>query len=243
MSTPISKTIGAALVCVALGACVGGTGGAERSVLVTSAPVRVGGPSGLCVDPTATRSSGDTGFVLLGNCAVVSGSRFAAQPAVPAVLTAAISAPGDAGEISGNLEALDGFFRSDEGRGLLSRSGDRDTVTVLGSAVEGNVFYLHARDSARGPIDGVGDSYWRAYLDLGDRIATLTILARAEQPLSDTQSLDTLRQFVAAIQSANATISTESTASPQGSVAATTNSAPATGGGLWNSGLFRRILR
>jgi len=244
MSMPIFKAVAAALLCLGLSACVGGVGGggAAREVAVTSDRVTVTGPDGYCIDPTATRDGGDTGFALLGNCAVLAASRFAAQPTVPAVLTAAVSAPGDAGEISGNLSALDAFFRSDEGLRLLSRSQDGSTVTILDTAIEGDVFLLHARDTSAGVIDAVSDTYWRAYMDIGRRIATLTVLARADRPISEAQSLSTLRQFVGAMRAANADISADPAATPQDPVAASPASAPNSNQGLWNFNPFRRIL-
>ena len=236
---PIFKAFGAALLtCVALAGCVGGLGSASapRVATVTSDAVRITGPSGFCVDPTATRDGGDTGFVLLGNCAVLADSRFVGQPAVPAVLTAAISASGDGGEISENLSALDGFFRSGEGMRLLSRTQEAGTVTILNSAVEGDVFYLQARDTSAGPVDGVQDVYWRAYFDLGARIATLTVLGRADREISSDQSLTILREFVSAVRNSNA-----AGAATTGTTATGETSAPAVGGRLFDFDLFGGI--
>jgi hypothetical protein len=252
--------------CLALAACGGGGGGlglglgptepAPQQASVTADRVIVAGPEGYCVDPTATRDRGDTGFVLLGNCAVISNSRRAAQPAVPAILTAAISAPSEGGSLTQNLDALDDFFRSADGLRLLSRSGEAETVTVLDSAVEGDVFYLHARDTSESPIDGVQQTYWRAYMDVGARIATLSVLGLADREVSDTDSLETLRQFAGAVRQANlAPVAGETPAAvPPVVPDAAPDVAPASPAEvgpsglpldtrpLWNVGLFRRIF-
>ncbi|WP_147450639.1 hypothetical protein [Rhodophyticola porphyridii] len=229
--------------CGGLGPWTGGnTSPAPAQVAVTTDQVVVAGPPGFCVDPTATQDRGITAFVLMGNCAAISNSRRAGQPAVPAVLTASISEPSDNGSLRESIPGLDEFFRSDEGLGLLSRSQDAGTVTVLDSFHQGDVYFLHARDTSEGPVEGVRAEYWRAYLDVGARIATLSVLGLNAQPVSDEASLATLREFAAAVSGANS-------GDPAFSEAVTVQTAPPPeavvprpAGTLWNVGLFRRIL-
>lgn len=240
MSTWTSSTLllAAALIIAGCGgggiSLPGGSANAPANVSVTSDMIVVTGPAGFCVDPASTRDQGDTAFVLLGNCAAIANSRDAPQPAVPALLTAAISAAGLGGEISANIPDLDTFFRSPEGRRLLSRTQDAVTVEVLATATEGDVFYLQARDTSDGPVDGVQRDYWRAYLDIGSRIATLSVLGLEDREVSDAQSRATLRQFVDALRAANAPGTAVVAPRPPGSLA--------TGGPIWNIGLFRRIF-
>lgn len=194
-----------------LAGCNGGPGGlglggadtAPRQALVTTDRLIIGGPEGWCIDQTATRDAGTTAFVLLGNCAAISNSRRAPQPAVPAVLTAAISAPSDTGTIGDSMSDLDNFFRSEEGRRLLSRAQDADTVEVLETQQDGELFLLHARDTSATSIPGVQQDYWRAYLDLGARIATLSVLGLQDREVRDDQALLVLRNFAAHVRSAN----------------------------------------
>jgi hypothetical protein len=253
MFTPISdRWRQAALVaaCLVLSGCgsswfegLGGhTARAPTEVVVTTDRIVVSGPEGFCVDPTATQDTADTGFVLLGNCAAIANSRRAAQPAIPAVLTATVSEPSDSGRLADSLSMLDDFFRSDTGLALLSRSGDPASVTILDTAVEGEVFLLHATDRSAGTIDGVQQDYWRAYLDVGPRIATLSVLALADRGLSREESLSTLQSFVQAVQAANpipeATEPAEGVAPVQAEEGNRWPNIPA----LWNIGIFRQIL-
>ncbi|MEX3017431.1 hypothetical protein [Gymnodinialimonas hymeniacidonis] len=221
--------------CVSLG---GGDGSAPREVQVTADAVTITGPRGFCVDPTSTRNEGDTGFVLLGNCAAISGRARAQQPDIPAVLTAAVGARSDGGgALTANLGELDGLFRSDAGRGLLSRSGDPASVTILETRVAGDMFLLHARDTSAGALGGVAQDYWRAYMDVGPRLATLSVLALADQEVSDQDALLTLTAFADAVQSANS-------GNAAGANAADLPQAEAQGGGgLFQGGLFQRIFR
>lgn len=206
----ISKTL-SPLAALLLAGCVGGLGlgggsDAPRQVQVTTDAITVTGPSGFCVDPTATRSSGDTGFVVLGNCAAISGSARAGQPDVQAVLTATVSAPSSETSLTANMDALDAFFRSEDGRAVLSRSSDAETVQILETRRQSGMFFLHARDTSAGEVGGVATDYWRAYMDIGPRLATLSVLELAEANVSDVQALATLTQFAAAVQGANPSI-------------------------------------
>jgi hypothetical protein len=145
--------------------CAGPGGGHER-------PGRRDRAAGFCVDEKATRAENDTAFVLLGNCAAISNSRRAAQPEVPVVLTAAISEASDGGSISESLGDLDAYFRS-EPRARAAEPdagcGDRQRDRNL---VEADQFLIHASDTSTGAMEGVAQDYWRAYFDLGSRIAT-----------------------------------------------------------------------
>lgn len=257
MSMPISDRAGRAARIAAclvlpgvLAACggIGPIGGppapAPANVAVTAERVVIAGPAGYCVDPTATRDADDTGFVVMGNCAAISNSRRADQPDTPAVLTAAVSAPSDGGRLADSLDELGDFFRSPDGLVLLSRAGDAGTVTILDSVVEGDVFLLHATDRSDGAIDGVQQDYWRAYLDVGSRIATLSVIALEDSTMSREDSLATLRDFVQAVQIANSATPDAPPVmrQPVAPVQSAPENLPLDSRPLFNVGLFRRIL-
>ncbi|MDG4646884.1 hypothetical protein P6F26_00375 [Roseibacterium sp. SDUM158017] len=242
MSTRISELIRlgpAILPLTLLAACVGGggTGGAPAEAVVTSDLVVISGPHGFCVDETATRAEGDTAFVLLGNCAAISNSRRADQPESPVVLSAAISEASDAGSISESVADLDTYFRSEDGRRLLSRSQDAASVTVIDTRTDGDVFLLHASDASPGAMPGVSDDYWRAYFDLGPRIATLSVFALEDRGVTAEESLAVLGAFAQSVRAAN--IAPEATSAlPEEDPAAYT-ARPR--GGVF-SGFFRRFV-
>lgn len=243
----ISRALGL-LVPLALAGCVegldlpgalGGAGGspAPERVQVTSDAVVITGPRGFCVDPISTADDGDTGFALLGNCAAISGRARAPQPDVAAVLTAAVSAPSQGATLAESLPELDGYFRSDAGRAILSRTGEADSVEILETRQSGGMFLLHARDTSAGAVVGVAQDYWRAYMDVGARVVTLTLLSLADHDIPDSTALETLTAFAATVQAANpgSTGTTIAADLPQG---------PAQGGqGPFRAGLFQRIFQ
>jgi hypothetical protein len=255
MSTPIFDLLGRAArvaACLFLAGCSGSWFWAPRNdaapapthATVTSDRIVVTGPEGFCVDPTATLDQTETGFLLLGNCAAIANSRRAAQPTTPAILTATISERRGEGRLADDLDQLDDFFRSAEGLALISRSSDPKAVVVLDTATMGEVFLLHVIDRSDSPITGVQPNYWRAYLDIGPRIATLSVLALQDRSLSRNESLAILRRFVQAVQQANPQPETEAPP-PEPTDAAVQAQSQSQGNPLasfWNFGMFRRIV-
>jgi hypothetical protein len=195
------------------------------------------GPRGVLRRRNATRAENDTAFVLLGNCAAISESRRADQPDVPVVLTAAISEASDGGSISESLGDLDTYFRSEGGRALLSRSQDAESVNVIETLVEADQFLIHASDTSTGAMEGVAQDYWRAYFDMGSRIATLSVFALQGETVSREDSLGALRGFVQSVRLANLADGT-----PVAGVSPQTTEARPPRGGLFNVGLFRRVF-
>lgn len=239
---------------LALAALAGCGGGAPRALpdgrtapiyetRVTSDQLLIRGPEGFCVDPASTRDTGETGFVLMGNCAVLSNHADAGQPDPTAVLTASIAAPDPERSLQEAIPELDRFFRSEEGREILSRTGDPSSVDVLDSFHQGGVFFLHARDTSASEVQGVAQEYWRSYLDIGDRLATLTVLASEEAPIEAEASLEVLRSFTQAVAQGNAGSDRPEQPSVTAPAAAPdTAPTPQQSGPLWNVGLFRRIM-
>ncbi len=235
------KALAALAVATLVTACGGGglsTGTPPvRQIAVTSDQIILTAPEGFCVEPTATRDDGATGFALFGNCAVISNRRSAGQPEVLAILTASVSAADPNQTLQDAIPEMPRFFASDEGRSLLSRAGDADSVEILDSFHQGDVFFLHAADSSASEMQDVRPDYWRSYFDVGNRIATLTVMGLDENPISSEVSLTLLQEFTQIVIAANPDGGGELIQTPP--VAPAT---PAPQGGLWNVGLFRRIM-
>ncbi len=185
-----------------------GAGGPSRAtVTVAGAPVVVAGPRGFCVD-RGTLNVADAGaFALLGDCAQLGGggSPLAGSP-VGAALTASISAGGLAGEgddPASTLAEIATFVQTAEGRAMLGRSGRPDRVRILATRPQGDVLYVLVED--RGPqlIGGVDPRFWRAFLEVRERMVVLSVLGFEESGLDEQASLNLLATFVAAMKAAN----------------------------------------
>lgn len=239
MSTWTSKAL---LLAAALGlaACEGGFPGASRGtpaqsqIAVADASVVIAGPVGFCVDPASTQIGGDVPFVMMGNCAAISGNGRAPQPNVRAVLTAAVAPLAEGAGFDGAATAeLDTFFRSPPGRAMLSRTGDAGTVEVLESFSEGDIFYLYTRDTSPGPVANLDDDHWRAYFGLSGRVVSASVLDFGTSALDRDVGLAVLQGFTNRIQTQT------QTQAQNGGTNAPVQAEPAPLGAL---GLFRKFL-
>jgi hypothetical protein len=179
------------------------TGGrAPEKLSVAQGDIVVAGPPGYCIDKGATRDNEDGAFVLLGSCASIANSVRAAAPQVPAVLTASISAQGDA-DIDTAMDRLATFFESDQGRAALARNGDAGSVQVLSTARSDGAFIVRASDSSPAGVQGLAQDYWRALFDIRGHIVTLTVIAFEAKPMSETAARAVLEAFVRRMKTEN----------------------------------------
>ncbi len=176
-----------------------GTTAGIRTLSMFSGTVRVRGPEGYCIDRRASRAR--TGFAVLAGCARVSDAQL--LPTLDGLLTVQVGAPGSA-LVSGQEAVLAGLFSEAAGRRLLSEGGDGATVTVYGVDRRAGLVVVQFADAASLPIEGVQGAGWRAFIDLGDRLATVSLRGLADAPLSDDDGDLLIRSAAAALREANA---------------------------------------
>lgn len=186
-----------------LGSALSGNAPAAAPALrVARGAVAIAGPAGYCVDPVSTRDGRNGAFVLLGSCAAMTGT--GRPPTRQAVLTAAVSPPGDGPPVAESAELLASFFGSTVGRGMIARSGRPEDVTLLSAHAHDGVLYLRLRDES--PFEGaaVAPDYWRAVLDAGRHVISLSAIPLAARPLRADATLALLEEFLARIRTENA---------------------------------------
>ncbi len=165
---------------------------APARVSVAEGEVVVAGPRGFCVDMAASRDDQAGALVVLGSCAAIAQDPALPQPEAPAVLTAAISPRGWGMKVRESTEALGSYFRSEAGRSTLARSGRAADAQVLQDFSRGGIYYMQVRDTS-GAFE---PDYWRALVDIGDRIATLSVLSPQGRPLPPETGQELLMTFV-----------------------------------------------
>jgi hypothetical protein len=198
----------AAAALLALSACVPAAPSGERAarpaparMAVAGGAVTVGGPSGYCVDPGASREGPGGAFVLLGSCASISGSFTALRPKRPGILTASV-APGSGDEtFAAAFPSMARFLASPAGRAALSRTGKAETVEIVTITSAGDVMYVHARDGA--PGQEVEADYWRALMAVNGQIVTLSVLGLRDKPVPPEAKLALLESFVKKVRALN----------------------------------------
>lgn len=230
---------------------------APREVAVSGREIVITGPEGFCVDPRSVEDRKDgVSFVLMGNCASISNSAEADQPPFHALLSASVRLnPG--APMAGQMDLAQDFLRSEDGRALLSRTGDPDSVTVIDSFAEAETLYLRARDSSEGYAPNMSAEHWRAIFDVRDRVIAVAVYGFDDAPLPSSTGLSTVRRFADAIRAANQAPSVPEmapvemtpaeTAGPVDPPSPAPQEAPATGRSLFDTplgrvGLLRRIL-
>ena len=155
--------------------------------------LEIGAPAGYCVDPSGSDYDASGGFVLFGACNALFPKAYTAPPALPVALTATVMGAAPEG-FSGELDALEGFFRSEAGRAALSRAGDAATVEILAFRQDRDSLWLHVADSAEGAGD-LSARYWRGVSAVNGQMVALAALVRQGAALEDGDLLDLLRAF------------------------------------------------
>lgn len=173
----------------------------ETQVVVADGAVVVAGPRGFCVDPKSTRTVGNVPFVVMGNCASISGDGRAPQPGIEAVLTATVATMDPSFAFNSSDPALPVFFEGAAGRAALSRAGNPQTVEVIDSFARGPVFYVHARDTSPGPVDNIDETHWRAVFGVNGRVVSASVLDFKGSAVSPERSLNVLTRFADRIRS------------------------------------------
>jgi hypothetical protein len=185
-------------------AAMGGAAPSRTDVTVAGRSVTVAAPPGFCIDAASTAVSADGAFVLMIDCALL-GAAASPRPAAASALTASISAGGLTGEgdAADTLEDLQAFAATPDGRALLGRSGRPERVRILASQVRNGVLYVLVEDRGPMPVAGIDRRFWRAFLEVNDRMAVLSELGFEDAGSDPQQGLNQLAALARSIQAAN----------------------------------------
>ena len=168
---------------------------------VANGQVIVAGPRGFCIDREVSRDArGAAALTVLSSCRGLGAGMFGPAPPHPAVLTAAVAPEGRQIDVEAAAAGLGAYFLSDRGRAALSRSGRAATVQVQEHFAEDGAYLLYLADSTPFSWGAVQPDYWRALLQVGGRMVTVSVLAVPEVPLSRDLGLALLRDFISALR-------------------------------------------
>lgn len=207
LSTFLRRQGGLLAFCAAglMAGCVMEGGGSAPASVSVGDQITVAGPSGYCVDTSASRTGDSGAFVLLGSCASISRSLMAARPKYPAILTASVSGGGpDAETFKASFPSMAKFLSSTAGRAALSRSGKAASVTIAQIGSTGDAMTIRATDTAAAPGQNVEPEYWRALMSIKGQIVTVTVMGLKDKPLSSEVKRALLDAFIARIRAVNA---------------------------------------
>lgn len=173
-----------------------------RTLSVLNGAVRLRSPEGYCIDRQASHIR--KGFGVAAACARV--SDVALLPSVDGMLTYQIG-DADSAMITGQETALIDLLDSDVGKALLADAGDAGTVAVHETilAQPGLVLVRFTDDQAQ-PIDGTGAIAWRAFLDMNDRMVTISLRPFAGIELGSDQAKALIQLAANELIAANAPV-------------------------------------
>lgn len=173
------------------------TGDGIRTLALLDGAVRVRGPEGYCVDPSASAAS--SGFAIMAGCAVLS-ERGGTMPDRAGLVTVQFGAPGSALVGAGAADLAE-MLRDDSGQGLLS-SGEAG-VEVGEVEVDGTRVMVRFEDHAGAPVPGTTPKVWRGFTDIGDRLVTVSVLAYDRDPLTSEAGRTLLETALRALKEVN----------------------------------------
>lgn len=159
----------------------------------------VQGPAGYCIDPQASRAS--TGFAVLAGCGLV--SRLAVMPPVEGLITVQIGAQGSASVNSASSQ-IAAMMRTPTGARMLSASGQAETVVIEAVERAEGLVVVRFTDNAPSEIAGLGPTAYRAFLDIGGRLTTVSLRFYDRAPVAAGTGAQLLAQAVAVLRAANA---------------------------------------
>lgn len=170
-----------------------------RSLSMLEGAAVVQGPDGYCIDPQSSRAS--TGFAVLASCGLVSNQ--AVIPPVEGLITVQIGAQGSASVNSASSQ-IAAMMRTPTGAQMLSESGQAATVVVEAVERAEGLVVVRFTDSAPSEIAGLGPIAYRAFLDIGGRLTTVSLRFYARAPVASGAGEQLLAQAVAVLRAANA---------------------------------------
>ncbi|WP_118135797.1 hypothetical protein [Oceanicella sp. SM1341] len=164
-------------------------------------------PEGYCVMRDSVQTAEQVVFTLMGECATPAAAAIDADDLPPGgLLTASVSyAPlFRAQEPHGaSLDALEEFLGSDRGLALVGRGGETERLQILESYRENDALLLLVEDSGAQVIPISAPRFWRAFLELNDRMVSVSVSTFRDRPSDDRQMLSLLRRFIAGLREAN----------------------------------------
>ena len=178
-----------------------------RQVAITPA-------KGFCLARESVEATERSAFALIGDCALDSSTAAAPRGArgelqlprgLPGIITVSVS--GDPGFQGGaddkSLNDLSTFLDTSEGRRLLGRSGNGSSAKVVESRRIGDGVYVMVDDSNDGVVPVLDPKFWRAFVELNDRLAVITVSGFRDRPLGREEMLEHLVAQVQTLRVAN----------------------------------------
>lgn len=166
-----------------------------------SGDVTAVGPKNYCVDPIASKPA--QGFAIFAPCVTLGVDD--AMPAVSAIVTLQVGSA-DSATVTDDPAGLAAVLTSDRGPVILARGGDAETVVVQSVQSKPDRVTVYFTDEAPAFIEGAQEAEWRSFVDIADRLITVSVRGFDAAPLSEPVGAGLLEQATDAILAENKNI-------------------------------------
>lgn len=173
-------TTGVADTLAGLGSSSDATNEGIRTLALLGGDVRVRGPEGYCIDQAA--SDARRGFAVLAGCALLS-DEAVVMPRPDGLILVQFGDEGTA-SVTDNEEPFAAFLASDLGRSVLSANGDAANVASVSTIADRAGVLARFEDAAGPGFAGTSGAQWRGFLDVQNRLTTVSVLSFDRNPLS-----------------------------------------------------------
>ncbi|MEM7236698.1 MAG: hypothetical protein AAF501_02565 [Pseudomonadota bacterium] len=168
---------------------------------------------GFCIADGSLDVSSRGVFALIADCVTEDGAtqlvsaddELVLPPSFPGIMTVSIT--GESGFVTDgdgdDLEDLEDYLKTREGRTLLGRGGAPDEVEIMEIRRIGDARYVFIRDRGPNDLGVLAKSFWRAFLPVNSRMLLVTISGFAARPVSESEMLEMLALQVTHLRTAN----------------------------------------
>ena len=165
-------------------------------IIMFSGDVVAVGPNGYCAALSASRPN--TGFAIFTSCPALNGSAVA----IIGIVTVQIGQHGSA-LVEKHAVELAAVLQGVSGPIILARDGDTSTVMVKQVIQADARVSVYFDDDAPAAIYGTQEAEWRSFIDVNDRLVTVSVRGFDLAPLSARDGTTLLDQAVDVLIAAN----------------------------------------
>lgn len=164
----------------------------DRLVEIDSAGriVRAAAPDGQCFSHESIQTLGEAVFMLIADCG---GGEY----------SGVVSLSIGNGPLAADLEAMEAFFRTDEGRIGLGYGGDDEDIALLDVRRVGDTLFAAVEDRSEFGPAFAGDEICRAFIEVNGRMVVATSLSRRTDPPAPGALRAELETVIDALRRAN----------------------------------------
>jgi hypothetical protein len=154
-------------------------------------------PQGYCLDEGSVSVTLKAAFALVSDCMVNGGPElaenagkgnvmnFAPPRAFPGIMTVSVSGEPAYGSEPGALDAFEALLDTPAGLTLLGRGSSPVSGEVIAVRRIGGALYVLVEEQPGGGGAFLASRFWRAFIDINDRLVLVTVSSFSDRPIAD----------------------------------------------------------